>query len=76
MFTQVKPGLDRSKAGLGIGLSVAKRLVDLHQGEIIARSNGPGTGSEFEVRLPIVSVEGEPPRGLAATKDDETTADG
>jgi signal transduction histidine kinase len=76
MFTQVKPGLDRSKAGLGIGLSVAKRLVDLHQGEIIARSDGPGTGSEFEIRLPLVSVEGEPQRGLGATKDDETTANG
>jgi signal transduction histidine kinase len=76
MFTQLKPGLDRSKAGLGIGLSVAKRLVDLHQGEIIARSAGPGTGSEFEIRLPIVSVEGEPSPGQAATKADEQTANG
>jgi signal transduction histidine kinase len=54
IFHQAKPGLGRSKTGLGIGLSVAKRLVDLHQGSIIARSDGQGKGSEFEVRLPII----------------------
>ena len=53
IFQQEKPGMSRSKAGLGIGLSVAKRLVDLHQGNIVARSEGPGKGAEFEVRLPI-----------------------
>ena len=53
MFTQAKPRLDRSRSGLGIGLSVTKRLVDLHRGKIIARSDGPGKGSEFEVRLPV-----------------------
>lgn len=53
IFHQAKPGLSQSKAGLGIGLGVAKRLVDLHQGAIVARSDGLGKGSEFEVRLPI-----------------------
>jgi signal transduction histidine kinase len=54
-FEQAKPRLSRSQTGLGIGLSVAKRLLDLHHGTIIARSDGPGKGSEFEVRLPILS---------------------
>jgi signal transduction histidine kinase len=54
IFEQAKPRLSRSQGGLGIGLSVAKRLVDLHHGTIIARSDGPGKGSEFEVRLPIL----------------------
>jgi signal transduction histidine kinase len=54
MFQQARPGISRSQSGLGIGLSVAKRLVDLHHGTISARSNGPGKGSEFEVRLPIL----------------------
>jgi PAS domain S-box-containing protein len=54
MFQQARTGISRSQTGLGIGLSVAKRLVDLHHGNIIARSDGPGKGSEFEVRLPIL----------------------
>jgi PAS domain S-box-containing protein len=53
MFQQARPGMRRSQSGLGIGLSVAKRLVDLHHGTINARSDGSGKGSEFEVRLPI-----------------------
>jgi PAS domain S-box-containing protein len=56
MFQQARPGISRSQTGLGIGLSVAKRLVDLHYGNIIARSDGPGKGSEFEVRLPILGL--------------------
>ena len=54
MFQQARPGISRSQPGLGIGLSVAKRLVDLHRGTINARSDGPGKGSEFEIRLPIM----------------------
>ena len=53
MFTQAKPRLDRSRSGLGIGLSVTKCLVDLHHGKIVARSDGPGNGSEFEVCLSV-----------------------
>jgi PAS domain S-box-containing protein len=53
LFAQAKPGLGRSRTGLGVGLGVAKRLVDLHHGHINARSEGPGKGSEFEVRLPV-----------------------
>lgn len=55
LFAQAKPEFGQSRAGLGIGLGVAKRLVDLHHGHINARSEGPGKGSEFEVRLPLVA---------------------
>jgi signal transduction histidine kinase/ActR/RegA family two-component response regulator len=53
MFSQVKPTHDRSDGGLGIGLALAKGLVELPGGEIAARSEGPGRGSTFTVRLPI-----------------------
>ncbi len=54
MFTQVDGSLERSHGGLGIGLTLAKQLVELHGGSIHARSEGVGRGSEFSVRLPIV----------------------
>jgi PAS domain S-box-containing protein len=52
MFSQLKSAQDRSEGGLGIGLSLTKGLVDLHGGDIEARSAGPGLGSEFIVHLP------------------------
>ncbi len=52
MFTQVS-GATRSQSGLGIGLALVKRLLDLHQGEIVAESAGVGAGSVFRVSLPI-----------------------
>jgi signal transduction histidine kinase len=54
MFSQVEGALSRSQGGLGIGLCLVKRLVEMHGGHIEARSNGVGQGSEFVVRLPIV----------------------
>ena len=45
--------MERSQGGLGIGLSLVKGLVELHGGSIEARSDGPGKGSEFIVRLPV-----------------------
>ena len=54
MFSQVEIALARSRGGLGIGLSLAKRLVEMHGGRITARSEGLGRGSEFEIVLPIV----------------------
>ncbi|MBX9584219.1 MAG: PAS domain-containing protein [Gemmataceae bacterium] len=54
MFTQVDRNLERSQGGLGIGLSIVKRLVEMHGGGVTARSDGPGMGSEFVVRLPVV----------------------
>ncbi len=55
MFAQVDRHLDRSQGGLGIGLTLAKRLVEMHGGSIEAQSAGPGKGSEFRIRLPVVS---------------------
>ncbi len=52
LFEQNGVGLDRSGGGLGIGLTVAQRLVQLHGGTIRAESDGPGAGSSFIVRLP------------------------
>jgi PAS domain S-box-containing protein len=57
LFTQGATTLDRSKGGLGIGLALVKYLVEMHGGSVAARSDGPGTGSEFIVRLPAVASE-------------------
>jgi len=54
MFSQIETALSRSRGGLGIGLSLARSLVNLHGGSIGAFSNGPGTGCEFTVRLPLL----------------------
>lgn len=54
MFTQVDRNLERTQGGLGIGLTLVKRLVEMHDGTVTAFSEGPGKGSEFVVRLPIV----------------------
>jgi PAS domain S-box-containing protein len=53
LFTQVDRSLEGSRGGLGIGLSLVKRLVEMHRGSVTAHSDGPGTGSEFTVRLPL-----------------------
>jgi signal transduction histidine kinase/ActR/RegA family two-component response regulator len=60
LFTQGKRELDRAPGGLGIGLTVAKGLVELHGGTITADSAGPGKGSEFVVRLPALGVTETP----------------
>ena len=52
MFTQVDRSIERSSGGLGIGLTLVQRLVELHGGNVEARSDGPDQGSEFIVRLP------------------------
>ena len=55
MFAQVDHSLARTRDGLGIGLALARRLVELHGGSIVATSDGPGRGSAFTVSLPIAS---------------------
>jgi signal transduction histidine kinase len=52
LFTQADHSLARTQGGLGIGLTLVKRLVEMHGGRVEARSGGPGQGSEFEVWLP------------------------
>jgi two-component system CheB/CheR fusion protein len=58
LFTQGEQSLDRSQGGLGIGLTLAKKVVELHGGSIEAYSDGPETGSEFVVRLPALPSDG------------------
>jgi len=55
LFVQGERALDRSEGGLGIGLTLARRLVEVHGGSITAFSEGPGRGSEFTVRLPLAA---------------------
>jgi len=57
MFMQVDRSFERSQGGLGIGLTLAQRLVELHGGRLEARSEGLGQGAEFTVRLPITRME-------------------
>jgi len=64
-FVQADQTLDRSKRGLGLGLSLVKGLVDLHGGTVQASSAGPGQGSTFSVRLPL--ERRRQPRVTAAT---------
>jgi PAS domain S-box-containing protein len=62
MFTQVDGSLERSHGGLGIGLTLVKRLVEMHGGSVEAHSDGLNEGSEFIVRLPaVVGLLREPP---------------
>ncbi|MFO0865522.1 MAG: ATP-binding protein [Gemmataceae bacterium] len=53
LFTQVDRSLEKAQGGLGIGLTLVRRLVEMHGGRVEARSDGPGRGSEFIVTLPI-----------------------
>jgi signal transduction histidine kinase len=55
-FRQGQPGRTRSHGGLGIGLSLARKLVELHGGTVEARSDGKGKGATFAVRLPVRAV--------------------
>jgi len=66
MFSQVKASQDRSDGGLGIGLALAKGLVELHGGTIEATSEGLGKGSEFIVRLPHGVISAPVPHETAA----------
>jgi len=68
LFAQVDRTYSRTQ-GLGIGLTLVKRLVDMHGGQVEAQSEGPGRGSEFVVRLPLAS-----PSWTAAARSTATPA--
>jgi CheY-like chemotaxis protein len=58
MFAQADPAPERSHAGLGVGLTLVRRLVEMHGGSVEARSEGLGRGAEFVIRLPIARSAG------------------
>ena len=71
MFTQLDRSLERPYSGLGVGLSLAKRLIELHGGTLEAASEGQGRGSRFIARLPgIVAAQDRSGPGLAAAAGD------
>jgi len=70
MFMQVDRSSERSQGGLGIGLTLVKRLTEMHGGSIEARSAGEGKGSEFVVRLPVL----ERPSSVAQPAENGTEA--
>jgi len=65
MFGQVESARERSQGGQGIGLSLARGLVEMHGGTIHARSDGAGKGSEFEIRLPLAPRDADAARPAA-----------
>ncbi|GLI95396.1 ATP-binding protein [Methylocystis echinoides] len=88
LFTQVDRTVGRSQGGIGLGLTLARRLVELHGGDIEARSEGVGRGSEFIVRLPLIAIlppheistdaaisQKFPVRRVLVVDDDSTVAD-
>jgi PAS domain S-box-containing protein len=60
LFTQSARTLDRAQGGLGVGLTIVRRLVEMHGGNVSAASSGVGRGSEFTVRLPLVTADACP----------------
>jgi len=56
LFRRVRPSYEHDQGGLGIGLTLVKRLVEMHGGTVSASSAGPGLGSEFVVQLPVVAT--------------------
>ncbi len=73
MFTQVDRSLLKSQGGLGIGLTLVKRLVEMHGGSVQARSAGLDKGSEFIVRLPVV-IEGSTARTSGGAAETSATS--
>ncbi|MCA9132314.1 MAG: response regulator, partial [Planctomycetales bacterium] len=69
LFTQSSRSLDRSQGGLGIGLTLVQRLVELHGGSVAVHSPGPGEGSTFTVHLPLAAEGRQRPKPNARPAD-------
>ncbi|MCI0704253.1 MAG: ATP-binding protein [Planctomycetia bacterium] len=65
MFTQVDRADQRSRGGLGVGLALVRQLVEMHGGSVSVRSDGPGHGSEFAIRLPVLLEQLAPERSTS-----------
>jgi len=84
LFVQSDRTLDRAQGGLGIGLAVVKRLIEMHGGTVSAHSDGLGLGSTFEIRLPLIETATQasipqthlrvPPRRILVVDDNEDAA--
>jgi signal transduction histidine kinase/CheY-like chemotaxis protein len=75
LFTQANRSLDRAQGGLGVGLTLVRRLVEMHRGSVEAKSEGVGRGSEFIVRLPILlDAEAPHPRPPAVLGNGDKSA--
>jgi len=61
LFRQAPRGPDRAGGGLGLGLTIVRRLIELHEGRVEAKSEGAGMGSEFVVRLPVLDAVQDSP---------------
>ncbi|MBV8806042.1 MAG: HAMP domain-containing histidine kinase, partial [Sinobacteraceae bacterium] len=68
LFVQSNRSLDRSQGGLGIGLSLVQRLIEMHGGRVSAASEGPGRGARFELVLPVIA----PPREIRQEQAEQT----
>jgi signal transduction histidine kinase len=76
LFVQGERALDRGQGGLGIGLTLVKRLVELHQGHVEVASEGPGRGATFTVTLPCISaVAPQQPQRAAQTNPGSRTTE-
>ena len=65
LFVQGDRTLDRSQGGLGVGLAVVRRLIEMHEGTVSARSAGLGQGTTIELRLPVIGAERDREQALA-----------
>jgi PAS domain S-box-containing protein len=74
MFAQIQPAGRRTTGGLGIGLTLVKRLTEMHGGRVEVASAGPGQGSEFTIRLPLEKSLPEPPPAAEPRLPDPRTA--
>jgi len=74
MFVQERQALDRSRGGLGLGLTIVKSLVEAHGGSVTAHSGGKDQGSEFQIRVPTATMQ--PPVHRPDVREEPTAATG